>query len=175
MLGGIPSTLLRLFDNMQSMDIGAWLWDTITDKLATFGTWLWDTFVKPFADFGTWLWNKATEKLGEFDISENAIVHHYHFSTGTAPDDSIYAKGWSHLREDRALLAKKLKDAGFPQKEGEYRYPFKESWKISSITCLLSICILFPQKYLYLKSHFQNKYLFNRKCINWTKFQFINS
>lgn len=47
------------------------------------------------------------EKLNEFGIAEKAIVHHYHFSKG-APKDEVYQKGWSHVEEDRALLAKKL-------------------------------------------------------------------
>jgi len=39
----------------------------------------------------------------------SALVKHYHFSTG-APNDEVYKKGWSHAEEDRALLAKKLKE-----------------------------------------------------------------
>lgn len=55
------------------------------------------------------LYNKAL-KLGEFARADDAIVKHYHFSTGSAPQDEIYAKGWAHMEEDRALLAKKLKE-----------------------------------------------------------------
>jgi hypothetical protein len=54
------------------------------------------------------LWAKA-KKLNQAIRCENAIVHHYHFSKG-APNDEIYQKGWSHVEEDRALLAKKLKN-----------------------------------------------------------------
>jgi tetratricopeptide (TPR) repeat protein len=54
------------------------------------------------------LYHKAL-KLNEFARADNAIVHHYHFSQG-AKTDEVYVKGWSHAKEDRALLAKKLKE-----------------------------------------------------------------
>jgi glycosyltransferase involved in cell wall biosynthesis len=54
------------------------------------------------------LWAKA-KKLGEAVRCDDAIVHHYHFSTG-AKKDEVYEKGWSKVEEDRALLAKKLKE-----------------------------------------------------------------
>jgi glycosyltransferase involved in cell wall biosynthesis len=54
------------------------------------------------------LWAKAL-KLGQAARRQDAIVKHYHFSTGT-PNDAIYQKGWSKVEEDRALLAKKMKE-----------------------------------------------------------------
>lgn len=54
------------------------------------------------------LWAKA-KKLGEAVRCDDAIVHHYHFSTGSKKDE-VYEKGWSKVDEDRALLAKKLKE-----------------------------------------------------------------
>jgi len=54
------------------------------------------------------LWAKA-KKLGQAVRCDDAVVHHYHFSTGS-PKDEVYEKGWSKVEEDRALLAKKLKE-----------------------------------------------------------------
>lgn len=52
------------------------------------------------------LWAKA-QKLGKASRCETALVAHHHFSKGAEYDD-VYKKGWSHVDEDRALLAKKL-------------------------------------------------------------------
>lgn len=56
------------------------------------------------------LWAKA-KKLNQATRCQEAIVYHYHWSkVGTQPNDEVYAKGWSHVQEDRALLAKKLQE-----------------------------------------------------------------
>lgn len=56
------------------------------------------------------LYHKAN-KLGEFERADDAVVYHYHWSkVATQPNDEVYAKGWSHVAEDRALLEKKLKE-----------------------------------------------------------------
>lgn len=49
------------------------------------------------------------DKLGIFVRAEKAIVKHYHFTKG-AEYDKVYQAGWSHVEEDRALLAKKLEE-----------------------------------------------------------------
>lgn len=49
------------------------------------------------------------KKLGIFKRADKAIVRHYHFSQGTNYDKT-YQLGWSHVDEDRALLAKKLSE-----------------------------------------------------------------
>jgi glycosyltransferase involved in cell wall biosynthesis len=49
------------------------------------------------------------DKLGIFARADKAIVKHYHFSKGSQYDPT-YEVGWSHVEEDRALLAKKLKE-----------------------------------------------------------------
>lgn len=49
------------------------------------------------------------DKLGIFVRAEKAIVHHNHFTKGAEMDET-YKLGWSHVEEDRALLAKKLED-----------------------------------------------------------------
>lgn len=54
------------------------------------------------------LWAKM-KKLGINKRAEKAIVHHYHFSKGAKMDET-YSLGWSHIVEDRELLAKKLKE-----------------------------------------------------------------
>lgn len=54
------------------------------------------------------LWAKA-KKLNEAVRADDAIVYHYHFSKGH-PKDEVYEKGWGHVEEDRALLAKKLSE-----------------------------------------------------------------
>lgn len=46
-------------------------------------------------------------KLGIFIRADKAVVNHFHFSKG-AEMDKIYDLGWSHIEDDRALLAKKL-------------------------------------------------------------------
>lgn len=46
-------------------------------------------------------------KLGVFVRSEKAVVKHYHFTQGFEMDET-FKLGWSHVEEDRALLAKKL-------------------------------------------------------------------
>ena len=48
-------------------------------------------------------------KLNEFVWASDAKITHHHFSKG-ADYDETYQKGWSHVEEDRALLAKKLKE-----------------------------------------------------------------
>ena len=53
-----------------------------------------------------WLWAQA-KKLGKASRCADAIVHHLHFSTG-APKDEVYAKGWSKVEADRAILKEKL-------------------------------------------------------------------
>ncbi len=55
------------------------------------------------------LWAQC-KKLNQAHRSEDAIVHHYHFSTGKADNDEVYKKGWSRTQADRELLAKKLKE-----------------------------------------------------------------
>ena len=52
------------------------------------------------------LWAKA-KKYGKAARSDDAIIHHYHFSKGAVMDE-VYQKGWGHVEEDRALLKKKL-------------------------------------------------------------------
>ena len=47
------------------------------------------------------------KKLGIFKRADKAIVKHYHFTQGFEKDET-YKLGWSHVDEDRALLAKKL-------------------------------------------------------------------
>jgi len=47
------------------------------------------------------------DKLGIFVRAEKAIVNHYHFTKGVEYDET-YKLGWSHVEEDRSLLAKKL-------------------------------------------------------------------
>jgi len=54
------------------------------------------------------LWAKA-KRLGQAVRCDDAIVHHYHFSKGAFKDE-VYEKGWSKVKEDRALLEKKLKE-----------------------------------------------------------------
>ena len=51
------------------------------------------------------------KKLGIFKRADKAIVKHYHFSKG-AEIDETYKVGWNQTKvdEDRALLAKKLKE-----------------------------------------------------------------
>jgi glycosyltransferase involved in cell wall biosynthesis len=50
-----------------------------------------------------------SNKLGEFERADDAIVYHYHWSkVSDKPTDEVYAKGWAHVQEDRELLAKKL-------------------------------------------------------------------
>jgi len=46
-------------------------------------------------------------KLGVFVRSQKAVVQHHHFAQGSEMDET-YKLGWSHVDEDRALLAKKL-------------------------------------------------------------------
>ena len=46
-------------------------------------------------------------KLGIFKRADKAVVNHFHFTKG-AEMDKTYKVGWSHVEEDRALLAKKL-------------------------------------------------------------------
>jgi tetratricopeptide (TPR) repeat protein len=53
-----------------------------------------------------WLWAQA-DKMGEAFHSERAKVTHHHFSKG-AEYDSVYAKGWGHVEQDRATLKSKL-------------------------------------------------------------------
>ena len=53
-----------------------------------------------------WLWAQA-KKLGKATLCQEAIVHHYHFSTGGTQDE-VYAKGWSRIAEDRLVLKEKL-------------------------------------------------------------------
>ncbi len=53
-----------------------------------------------------WLWAQAS-KYGTAIRCDDAIVHHYHFST-TGKYDETYAKGWSRTEEDRATLKRKL-------------------------------------------------------------------
>jgi glycosyltransferase involved in cell wall biosynthesis len=51
------------------------------------------------------------DKLGIFVRAEKAIINHYHWSK--SPDknmDETYKLAWSHVQEDRALLAKKLSE-----------------------------------------------------------------
>ena len=56
------------------------------------------------------LWAKM-KKLGIAKRADKAIVNHYHWSkTETKEMDQTYQLGWSHIEEDRELLAKKLKD-----------------------------------------------------------------
>ncbi len=50
---------------------------------------------------------EQAKRLNQVVRCENAIVHHYHFSTG-APDDDIYKRGWSKVDQDRELLKLKL-------------------------------------------------------------------
>ena len=52
------------------------------------------------------LWAKM-KKLGIAKRSDKAIVNHYHFSKGGKMDDT-YSLGWSHVKEDRELLKRKL-------------------------------------------------------------------
>lgn len=52
------------------------------------------------------LWAKA-KRLGENSRAVDAIVNHYHFTRGQL-FDSVYEKGWSKVKEDRAILAEKL-------------------------------------------------------------------
>jgi hypothetical protein len=52
------------------------------------------------------LWARC-KKLGQAVRCEKAVVKHNHFSKG-APMDEVYKEGWSHVEEDRALLAKKM-------------------------------------------------------------------
>lgn len=53
------------------------------------------------------LWAK-TKKLGKATWLETAQIVHHHFSIDHKPMDEVYTRGWSHIEEDRALLAKKL-------------------------------------------------------------------
>ena len=53
------------------------------------------------------LWAKC-EKLGEAMRDENAIVKHFHFSTGKSKMDEVYTLGWEKYEEDRQLLAQEL-------------------------------------------------------------------
>jgi GT2 family glycosyltransferase len=56
------------------------------------------------------LWAKM-KKLGIFKRADRAIVKHYHWAkTVDRKMDETYTLGWSHVEEDRALLAKKLKE-----------------------------------------------------------------
>jgi glycosyltransferase involved in cell wall biosynthesis len=48
-------------------------------------------------------------KLWIFKRADKAIVNHFHFTKG-AEMDKTYQLGWSHVEEDRALLAKKLEE-----------------------------------------------------------------
>ncbi len=48
------------------------------------------------------------EKFGRYVRCDDAIVHHYHFSTGKSAMDEVYSKGWSHAEQDRAQLQKDL-------------------------------------------------------------------
>ena len=51
------------------------------------------------------------DKLGIFRRADKAIVNHFHFTKG-AEMDEVYKIGWDKVKveEDRALLAKKLKE-----------------------------------------------------------------
>lgn len=53
------------------------------------------------------LWAKC-KRLGEAYHESAARIIHNHFSKG-ADYDATYQRGWSHVEEDRALLARKLK------------------------------------------------------------------
>jgi len=53
------------------------------------------------------LWARA-KKLDQATRSDDAIVHHYHFSTGKATYDKVYQMGWSKADEDRARLKEDL-------------------------------------------------------------------
>jgi tetratricopeptide (TPR) repeat protein len=53
------------------------------------------------------LWAQC-DQLGEAVRSEAAVAIHHHFSKG-APMDPVYEEGWAHIKQDRALLKKKLK------------------------------------------------------------------
>ena len=56
------------------------------------------------------LWAKC-QKLGQAHYSIDSKIKHHHFSkTDSRVMDPVYQKGWSHVEEDRALLAKKLKE-----------------------------------------------------------------
>lgn len=48
------------------------------------------------------------EKLGQFARCDDAIVHHYHFSTGKSAYDDTYKKGWEQAETDRAILKEEL-------------------------------------------------------------------
>lgn len=48
------------------------------------------------------------EKFGIFVRADKSIVNHYHFAKAGGELDTTYNTGWSHVDEDRALLAKKL-------------------------------------------------------------------
>jgi glycosyltransferase involved in cell wall biosynthesis len=49
------------------------------------------------------------KKLGIFKRVDMAVVKHHHFTKGAEMDET-YKIGWSHVEEDRLLLAKKLKE-----------------------------------------------------------------
>jgi len=56
------------------------------------------------------LWAKM-KKLGIAKRAPKAIVNHYHWTkTADRAMDETYKIGWSHVEEDRALLAKKLQE-----------------------------------------------------------------
>ncbi len=48
------------------------------------------------------------EKLGQFARCEDAVVHHYHFSTKKSEFDEVYQKGWANAEADRAILREEL-------------------------------------------------------------------
>ena len=54
-----------------------------------------------------WLWAQC-KKMGEAHYCENARIVHNHFSKGVTGIDETYQKGWSHVDEDRKVLAEKL-------------------------------------------------------------------
>lgn len=48
------------------------------------------------------------QKLNQFARCEDALVHHYHFSTGKSVFDDTYKKGWEQAEHDRAILQEEL-------------------------------------------------------------------
>lgn len=74
-----------------------------------------DIFEKIGEVFDTDFWHAGCDnllhakmkKLGVFVRADNAVVKHHHFAQGSEMDET-YKIGWSHIEEDRALLAKKL-------------------------------------------------------------------
>lgn len=53
------------------------------------------------------LWAQC-RKLGQAVRCDEAIVHHYHFSTKKSEFDEVYKKGWEQAAADRALLKEEL-------------------------------------------------------------------